>query len=430
VARVGNPPVGGKLIATAAMDAQADAKSNELRTTAAHPWRLLPLLMAMTAIGPLTLNILVPAMPGLAVTLQTDVAAVQLTLSLFLVGIAVSQLLLGPLSDRFGRRPVVLFGLALTAISSVGAIIVSTVGGLILARTIQALGASAGLVIGRAMVRDLYDRERAAAMIGWVMTVMVVAPMLSPMIGGLLDTIFDWRAIFIFIACVSFAVLIWAILKLPETRPDHITGGGIVQMASDMRSLLVSRSFNGFMLCAALGTAPFFTFLGGAPHVVVSIMGRSSAEYGFWFVSSALGYMLGNLAAAQLSPRFGVHAMILAGIIISIVGAAITTVLSLVIPEGGPAIVFLPQFLISFGNGVLLPNAIAGAVSVRPQSAGAASGITGFTQMGLGAIAAQASSHVLADAASPLPMALMMLAFCIVVLVAYLGLLRHGDGAM
>lgn len=407
---------------------QGGREPAKLQPLATHPWRLLPLLMAMTAIGPLTLNILVPAVPGLAETLNTDAATVQLTISLFLLGLAFSQLLLGPLSDRFGRRPVVLCGLALTALASVGAIVAWTIGGLIVARTIQALGASTGMVIGRAIVRDLYDRERAASMIGWVMTVMVVAPMLAPTIGGLLDTIFGWRAIFVFVSCVSFFVLFWATWRLPETRPDHVTGGGIAHVARDMRALFASRHFNGFMLCAALGTAPFFTFLGGAPHVVVSIMGRSSAEYGFWFVSSALGFMLGNLTAAKLSPRFGVNAMIFAGIVLSTIGAGITVMLSAAIPGAGPAIVFLPQFLISYGNGVLLPNAVAGAVSVRPQAAGAASGVTGFTQMGLGAIATQASSHVLADATSPLPMAWMMLAFCGAVLVAFFMLVRRGHG--
>ncbi len=225
-------------------------------------------------------------------------------------------------------------------------------------------------------------------------------------------------------------MLIWAVWRLPETRPGHITGGGIAHVARDMRALFASRKFNGFVLCAALGTAPFFTFLGGAPHVVVSIMGRSSAEYGFWFVSSALGFMLGNFTAAKLSPRFGVNAMILAGIVFSTIGAAITTLLSATMPEAGPAIVFLPQFLVSYGNGVLLPNAVAGAVSVRPQAAGAASGVTGFTQMGIGAIATQASSHVLADASSPLPMAIMMLASCLAVLAVYFALVwRRSPGA-
>lgn len=390
-----------------------------------HRSQLLALLMAMTAVGPLTLNILVPAVPGLAATLSAPPETVQLTVSLFLFGLAVSQLMLGPLSDRFGRRPVVLCGLALTVVSSAGAAFVSGAGGLIAARIVQAFGASTGLVIGRAIIRDLYDRERAAVMIGWVTTAMVVAPMVAPMIGGLLDTLYGWQAIFIFVAAASLAVLAWAARTLPETRPDHVTGGGIGHVWREARLLCASGPFNGYVLCAALGTAPFFTFLGGAPHVVVGIMGRSSAEYGFWFVSSALGFMAGNFFAAKLSPRFGIEPMILAGIAFSAAGAAVSIALAAAVPEAGPATVFIPQFAISFGNGLLLPNAIAGAVSVRPQAAGTASGLTGFAQMGLGALAAQVSSHALAGATSALPMAFIMFALCLAAAAAYFGLVRR-----
>ena len=206
---------------------------------------LLALLMAMTALGPLTLNILVPAVPNLVVTMNTDPATVQLTISLYLFGLAVSQLALGPLSDRFGRRPVAIAGLAITALSSVLAIAMSSIGGLILARALQALGASTGLVIGRAIIRDLYNRERAASMIGWVTTVMVVAPMVAPLIGGLLDTALGWESIFVFVAIASFVVLSWAFMTLPETRPDHITGGGVSFMVRETREFIRDRNFVG-----------------------------------------------------------------------------------------------------------------------------------------------------------------------------------------
>jgi len=182
------------------------------------PRRLLPLLMAMTAIGPATLNILVPALPGLVARLASDTGTAQLTLSLYLLSLAAAQLLLGPLSDRFGRRPVVLAGLTLDVVASLGAIAASSIRALIMARVIQAVGASTGIVIGRAIIRDLYERERAAAMIGLVTTAMVI----SPLIGGILDTAFGWEAIFLFIAAFSGAVLLWAAAVLPETRPATI----------------------------------------------------------------------------------------------------------------------------------------------------------------------------------------------------------------
>ncbi len=380
--------------------------------------------MAMTALGPLTLNILVPAVPNLVVTMNADPATVQLTISLYLFGLAISQLALGPLSDRFGRRPVTIGGLAITAAASVLAIAMSSIGGLILARALQALGASTGLVIGRAIIRDLYNRERAASMIGWVTTVMVVAPMVAPLIGGLLDTALGWESIFAFVAIASFAVLSWAFMALPETRPDHITGGGVRFIAGETRELMRDRNFVGYVLASAIATATFFAFLGGGPHLVIGIMGRSSAEYGAWFALTAFGYMVGNLIAARVSPRFGVNNMIRAGIGLQIAGAVVSIVLAHAFPLGGPETVFPAQFLLSCGNGIFLPNAVAGAISVRPQAAGTASGIVGFVQMGLGAAAAQAMSTVIAHSSTAQPMAWTMFILAGIAMALFLTLVR------
>jgi len=397
------------------------AKTDGAGTT---PWRLLALLMAMTAIGPATLNILVPALPGLVTRLATDAGTVQLTLSLYLLSLAAAQLLLGPLSDRFGRRPVVLAGLTLNVLASLAAIAASSIGALIAARIVQAIGASTGIVIGRAIIRDLYERDRAASMIGLVTTAMVIAPMIAPLVGGILDTAFGWEAIFMFISLFSATVLLWALLVLPETRPQgaaHSAG----RMWQEARALIGNAKFQGYVLCGALGSAPFFTFLGGGPHVVVTLMGRTSAEFGMWFALTSLGYMSGNFTVSRLSQRFGVDAMIMAGIAFELIGASLTCVLVASIPEAGPAIIFLPQLVISYGNGLLLPNCIAGAVSVRPQAAGTASGMTGFTQMAIGAAATQMVSILLAGASSAMPMAWQMLAVAVAAGVAYGVLVRR-----
>ena len=404
------------------MDDRAEAAQAQRQQTT--PWRLLALLMAMTAIGPATLNILVPALPGLVTQLATDTATAQLTLTLFLLSLAAAQLLLGPLSDRFGRRPVVLAGLTLTVLASLAAIATASIEALIAARVVQAIGASTGVVIGRAIIRDLFERDRAAAMIGLVATAMVIAPMISPLIGGILDTAFGWESIFLFIALFSAAVLLWSFAVLPETRPANVehTPGALWQ---DTALLLGNAKFHGYVLAGALGSAPFFTFLGGGPHVVVTLMGRSSAEYGVWFAITSLGYMSGNFAASRLSQRFGVDFMIIAGIVSELIGASLTVALVAALPDAGPAIIFLPQLVISFGNGLLLPNAIAGAVSVRPQAAGTASGMTGFTQMALGAAATQAVSMLLAGASTAMPMAWMMLIVVVATGVAYGALVRR-----
>jgi DHA1 family bicyclomycin/chloramphenicol resistance-like MFS transporter len=380
------------------------------------PWGLLSLLMAMTAIGPLALNILVPALPKLGTVFAADAHTIQLAVSLFLVGLAVAQLLVGPLADRFGRRPVALGGLIVTAAASLAAIVADSAGMLIATRVLQACGAATGVVVGRAVVRDLFDRDRSAAMLGLVTTAMVVAPMVSPLLGGIIDTAFGWRAIFLFVAATVVAVLVWAAVRLPETRDRHpASPGGFL---ADARFLLGSGAFNGHVLCATFGSATFFALLGGGPHIVVTQMGRSSMEYGIWFAISSLGYMSGNFVASRLSIRYGLERMILVGLVLEAVGVALTTVFSFAYAYG-PAVVFLPQILISFGNGVMLPNSIAGAVSVRPQAAGTASGVLGFVQMALGAAFAQLGGIMLADAATPMPLALLMAAAIAVYALAF-----------
>jgi DHA1 family bicyclomycin/chloramphenicol resistance-like MFS transporter len=404
------------------MDARTSASQPQSKQ--ATPWRLLALLMAMTAIGPATLNIVVPALPGLVTRLASDTGTVQLMLSLYLLSLATAQLLLGPLSDRFGRRPVVLAGLALSVVASLAAIAASSIGALIGARVVQAIGASTGIVIGRAIIRDLFERDRAAAMIGLVTTAMVIAPMVAPMIGGILDTAFGWEAIFLFLAVFSGVVLLWAVFVLPETRPARVaqTPGMLIQ---EWRALIGSAKFHGYVLCGALGSASFFTFLGGGPYVVVTLMGRSSAEFGVWFAVTSLGYMSGNFTASRLSQRFGVDAMIVIGIVFQLIGAVLTALLVATMPDAGPAIIFLPQLVISFGNGLLLPNAIAGAISMRPQAAGAAAGMTGFTQMAIGAASTQIVSIALAGSSSAMPMAWMMVIVAVATGVAYGVLVRR-----
>ncbi len=401
------------------MDARTPPSGAPVRP---HAYALLLLLMVMTSTGPVSLNILVPAVPKLTELMRTDVATVQLTLSLFLLSLAVSQLVLGPLSDRFGRRPVVLGGLALATFGSLAGIAATSVEWLILARIVQALGASTGIVIGRAIIRDIYERERAASMIGLVTTMMVIAPMFAPAIGGVLDTLFGWQSIFVFLAAFNALVLVWAMRTLPETRAVSAEASNVLH---DWSRLLRSPTFYGYVLCGGFGTAQFFVFIGGGPHAVVSMMGRTSAEYGIWFAITSIGYMGGNFIASRLSQRLGLRRMILGGLALQVFGVLGQIAGFLLFPAMGPALLFMPQIVISLGNGIMLPNAIAGAVSVVPHAAGAASGITGFTQMAVGAAAAQAISMILVHATTPMPIPLMTLGVILVATVSYLALVRR-----
>jgi DHA1 family bicyclomycin/chloramphenicol resistance-like MFS transporter len=387
--------------------------------------RLVLLLIAMTSISPLSLNILAPAVPALITTLSADAGAVQLTISLYLVGLAVSQLVLGPLSDRFGRRPVILAGLALTTIASIAAMAVSTIGGLIVARLVQSFGASTGMVVGRAIIRDLVDRERAASTIGLVTTAMVVIPMITPLIGGILDTAFGWKAIFIFVAVCSGSVLVWAAIVLPETRIVRGGEGGFARYRSDIKALAKSPSFNAYMLVGAFTSASYFVFLGGVPHVVVALMGRTSAEYGIWFAIASVGYMAGNFFASRFSIRYGVDTMIWFGMWFQLASCLLAIVLAEYFLHLGPIVLFVPQLFISLGNGISLPNAIAGAVSVRPDASGTASGLSGFVQMGVGAALAQFGGWAVVVTASVMPMTISMAVLTAMALAAFGLLIRR-----
>ena len=402
--------------------ARKDSAASKARRT---PWRLLALLIAMAGVGSLSLNILVPALPGLATKFAADPASVQLTVSLYLMGLAAAQLVFGPLSDRFGRRPVVLAGLALASLASTAAIFAANIASLVVARIAQSLGASTGQTIGRAIIRDLYDREHAASMIGLVTSVVVLMPMVAPLIGGILDTLFGWEAIFVFSAGVSFTVFAWAALALPETRSLSPMPRWEGHFRTDLAALASSPRFFGYALCAGFGSAPFFSFLGGAPHVVVTLLGHTSAEYGLWFFIPSIGFMAGNFAVSRLTARFGIDALIWWGIALTIIGCLLNVLVYVALPGWEMATIFLPQIVIGVGNGLLLPTSIASAVSIRPQVAGTASGATGFIQMAIGAAAAQLGGHVTAHAPDAMPMLLLMLMFGVATAVAVWTLVRR-----
>ena len=380
--------------------------------------------MALTSIGPTTLNVVVPALPEMANRLASDVATIQLAVSVYLLALAAGQLAMGPLSDRFGRRPVMLMGLTLTAAASVLAISVGTVESLIVARVLQALGASAGIVVSRAIIRDLFDRNRAAAMIGLVATVMVVVPTLGPLIGGLLEMGFGWESIFLFTAITSAMVVAWAAFALPETRGLNAPPGAQQGFLRDLAGLARSAKFAGYVCAGSFGSATFFAFLGGGPHVIITLMERSAAEYGIWFAISSIGYMAGNYGAARLSTRYGIDRMIWFGIGMEAIGVGMAALMTAFAMHWGPIIVFAPQRIISFGNGLLLPGAIAGAVSVRPQAAGTAAGIAGFSQMAVGAAITQYAGTLLAESETAVPLAMLMVTLVVGLAISFALLVR------
>lgn len=362
---------------------------------------MLLLLVVMTGIAPISLYMLVPALPELARTFGADISIAQMTVSLYMVGLAFSQLIMGPLSDRFGRKPVLLAGLSLMVIAGIGSSFATTLPQLIAARFFQALGGATGMVISRAIIRDLYPRERVGPMISLVIAVMMIAQMLSPLAGGLIETGFGWRAIFYTVTAASLIVTLAIAFLLPETRKRATTDAGSGGFIADSKVLFGSRAFIGYLFCYVMASWIIFTFAGGGPYVVVNQMGRSSAEYGAWFATSGLAYLAGNLACVRFAPRRAIEQLIWFGLALQLSGALLNVVWGLTGLNQDPAWLFLTHMIVMFGNAFVMSNGAAGALSIRPQAAGAASGMMGFMQMGFGSLCSQGGAWLGGHFATP-----------------------------
>jgi DHA1 family bicyclomycin/chloramphenicol resistance-like MFS transporter len=362
---------------------------------------MLLMLVLMTGVAPISLYMLVPALPVLAATFQSDIQVAQMTVSLYMVGIACSQLIMGPLSDKFGRRPVLLAGLTLMVVASVGASLAQTLPQLIAARFLQALGGASGMVISRAIIRDLYPRERVGAMFSLVIAVMMVAQMLSALAGGLLEITFGWRAIFYFITAASLGVAVLIAVALPETRRARSESSGF---RGDVRSLLGSRAFIGYVLCQMLASQIIFTFAGGGPYIVVTQMGRTTAEYGAWFATSGFAYLVGNLFCVRFAPRHQLEKLIWFGLALQLAGSLLNLILSFAGINQSPGWLFGTQMIVMVANAFVMANASAGAISVRPEAAGTASGAMGFLQQGVGALVSQFGAYLGGHSTTTLPL--------------------------
>ena len=370
-------------------------------TTNAPPRIMLLLLVAMTGVAPISLYMLVPALPLLATTFGRDISIAQMTVSLYMVGIACSQIIMGPLSDKFGRRPVLLAGLGLMVVASAACIFAETLPQLIAARFLQALGGATGMVVSRAIIRDLYSRERISSMISLVIAVMMIAQMLSPLTGGLLEIAFGWRSIFYVITAASIVIGAGIAIALPETRRDRVVAGGF---RGDVGNLFKSRAFLGYMLCQVLASQIIFAFAGGGPYIVVTQMGRSSAEYGAWFATTGFAYLIGNLFCVRFAPRHSLERLIWLGLALQFGGSALNLVWSFAGVNQTPLWLFGTQMIVMVGNAFVMANSAAGAISVRPEAAGTASGAMGFLQMGIGSLVSQFGAYLGGHFATTLPL--------------------------
>jgi DHA1 family bicyclomycin/chloramphenicol resistance-like MFS transporter len=376
----------------------------------------LAILIAITMVGQVALNIILPSLAGLTRTFDASYATVTLTLTLFLVGMAVAQLAYGVLSDRYGRRPIVLGGLVVFNIGTLVCLASPTIEVLIFGRVVQAVGGCAGMVMGRAMVRDIYDADRAAAMIAYLTMAVVVAPTLAPLIGGYLNVWYGWRASFVFVLIVGLLTtglaLAWAHETLPAARHRDIKFFGMFRAFA---ALLRNPLFNGYAFQVGFNTAAYFAFLSGSPRVLIDFMGGSPEQLGVYFVAVSMLYIGGNFGTARLSRRFGAANMVTTGTLIALSGA-----LALVLVEISVGLSPLSFFglmsVIGLGNGFCISAGMAGAISADPSRIGAASGLAGSMQLGFSAVATYLVGLMLVDTA--LPLVGLMLA-CSVLAVAF-----------
>lgn len=352
------------------------------------------LLTALVAFGAISTDLYLPSLPAIGRAFASDTAEVQLTLSVFLAGFALSQVVYGPLSDRYGRRPVLIGGLALYVAASLACMAAPGIGLLIAARFLQALGACAGVVLGRAVVRDVYGRERAAKALSYMSMAMALAPALGPILGGYLQIWFGWRANFLVLAIFGTGCLLGVFLMLPETSPRRDPAAtSMAQMPRNYLILAKDPVYLGYVLVTAFAYSGIFAFISGSSFVLIEVLGLSPDQYGLCFAAVVVGYMIGTFASGRLSSALGLDRLMLAGALIGLAGGALALALALAGILDVAAVV-APVFLFMIGAGLMLPNAIAGAIAPYPMMAGTASAFLGVVQMGVAAVVGIAVGHL------------------------------------
>jgi DHA1 family bicyclomycin/chloramphenicol resistance-like MFS transporter len=369
----------------------------------ARPPMLTIILIA--SLGALNLNILLPSLNDIAREFSVSYSYVQLLISGYMALTAVLQLLIGPLSDRFGRRPVLIAGLTIFILATTASIFAPTMDWLLVTRMLQASVIS-GLVLSRAIVRDLVPLDQAASMLGYVTMGMTLVPMISPVIGGYFANYFGWQANFAVTLVFGSAVAILCLFTLPETNKAPVEN-----FAAQFRAwpdLLTSPRFWGYAFAATFGSGVFFSYLGGASFVGSAILGMSPSELGYQFAYVGFGYMIGNFISGRFATRLGAVRLMSMGAVMAAIGAVIPMALFYTGHASSWAF-FPPMIFVGLGNGMTLPSANAGMVSVRPSLAGAASGLGGAMTIGGGSILASLASSLLSAETGPYPLLAVML---------------------
>jgi DHA1 family bicyclomycin/chloramphenicol resistance-like MFS transporter len=363
-------------------------------------------LIALAGLSALSMSIFLPSLPNMAAYFETDYWVLQMSVAAYFAMNAILQIIIGPISDNLGRRPVILWGLALFTLASLGCIYAPSATVFLLFRMCQAIIVTA-MVLSRAIIRDVIPAEQAASMIGYVTMGMAVVPMIGPMIGGVLDETFGWQASF-WLMAIFGGVLFWVCLR-DQGETKRATGETLRQQFGHYPELFSSQRFWGYSLASGLTSGAFFAYLGGAPYVGTEIFALSPSVLGFYFGAPALGYFMGNFVSGRYSTRIGINNMVLYGAIIATASACLS-LLIFGIGFGTPASFFGFMTLVGIGNGMTIPNATSGMLSVRPHIAGTASCLGGALMIGFGAILSALAGIVLAGGNSALPVLWLMVA--------------------
>jgi MFS transporter, DHA1 family, multidrug resistance protein len=375
-------------------------------TPPATPAAFTAILGALTAFGPLSTDMYLPALPSLAASFGAAPGRAGLTLSGFFLGFGAGQLVYGPLADRWGRKPPLLGGVALYVVASALCALSPGIGLLIGLRLLQGLGACAGPLIARAMVRDVYERDRAARMLSILMLVMGAAPLLAPLVGGQLLVRLGWRAIFWTLTGFGTLCLLAGGLGLDETLPPHRRARlGLARVLGRYVELLTHREYLGYALSSGAAYAGMFAYFAGSPFVFIELYGVRPERYGLLFGLNVLGLMAGAALNSRLVLRLGADRLLRVGVTIAAV-AGVALLAAAATGRGGLAGLVVPLFCFIASLSLIGANAMAGALASFPHMAGTASALAGTFQFGLGALSG-AAVGVLHDG-SPLPMGLVI----------------------
>lgn len=349
--------------------------------------RWFPLLLAsLTALTALSIDMNLPAMPQFARIFGTDVATAQLTLSLFLIGFGAGQLVCGPLADRYGRRPVLLSGLALYAVAGFLCASSTSLGMLVGLRALQGFGASVGPILARAIVRDRFEGKEAVGVLSQITQVMIIAPMVAPSLGGILLGTTGWRSIFLLLATFGTVMLAIVARSLPETIPyRHTDPGYLGHIGRSFKSALSHRDTRLNLLNICLASAGMFAYISGSPFVVMDVFGVSQGLFGILFALPALSLLVGATVNRRLLATKSSEEILWIGARIVAVAGALIALLSL-LNVGGVAAVIVPMMVYLFGVGLLMPNATSAAMAPHPHVAGLTSSLIGSLQTLAGAL--------------------------------------------